>query len=87
MNTGGVHGSSEFRSSKWNWLMRPLSNTQASPSRMSVRGLQRRDHLGELAEAGGMVDGLTADEPHAPAILERQHAPAVVLLFVDPAGR
>src|SRR5688500_4359756 len=52
----------------------------------AVRGLQRRDRLGELAEAVGMVDGLTADEPQAPAILERQHAPAVVLLFVDPAG-
>jgi hypothetical protein len=39
-DTGGVHGSSGApRSSQWNWLTRFLSNTQTSPSRISVGDL------------------------------------------------
>jgi hypothetical protein len=40
---------------------------------------------GELAEALGVVDALAADQADARAVLQREHAPAVVLLFVDPA--
>ena len=35
---------------------------------------------GELAEALGVVDALAADQADARAVLQREHAPAVVLL-------
>jgi hypothetical protein len=46
----------------------------------------RSDCGGQLAEAVGVVDVLTADEADARAVLEGEHAPPVVLLIVDPAG-
>jgi len=69
--------------------MKPGNQLLVEDGHLAVEDERRfpesRDRDGEVREARGMVDALTAHEADATTILQGQHAPAVDLLLVHPA--
>jgi hypothetical protein len=86
MNTGGVAMVCPSGSeSRWNRETSPSSKRHTSPSRISVGVARAADALGDFREPSGAIASCTAHQANTRAVLERDDAPAVVFLLVQPA--
>ena len=52
---------------------------------LSVSTPQRRNRCRDVVKASGMIATVTTDQADSRTVLVREHAPAINLLFIDPA--